>query len=186
MSSNLFKVLEKMVEIHGVRVFTQLTQTEMAQGLPDPTIVPSLPEFWDRSRMDLDYFSLFLKKNLGSIEIFSPLETLKIISELLAKGMGFISSLIVPQQDIRLPPRHLGADTVYIHRPGVILISLLIQWIKEMLILAESHPDLSQLDKRAIIQMRWALNHFGNGFQSGVYRKELVIKFIQSIRSSVS
>jgi hypothetical protein len=178
----LLEILERTIETHGMREFTLLTQKEMARGVPDPTVIPSLEEFWDRAKADLYQFSGLLKRRVIPPLFTHPLETLKRTTALFTAGTGFIFSWSVPQKDIRFSPRKAETGAIFIHRPLVVALSIFISWLIKMLELTESHPSLSLSDKNRLKLMNQVLNNFKEGFELGVYRKELLLKFFQSIR----
>lgn len=175
-SPSLIEILQKTIEIHGMREFNRLTQTEMLQGVPDPTIIPELGEFWCRARADFDYLSLFFTEIVGH-----PL----MVPELFPKSSGFLFSWLISQQDLQFFPRNSKDNSIYVHRPLVIAVTILMSWFKEILDLAESNAELTPSNRRKIRFLKWTLNHFMDGFQSGVYRKDLLIKFFKSLKNQL-
>jgi len=178
----LLEILERTIETHGSREFNQITKTEMTRGVPDPTIIPNLAEFWDRTTADLDHLGLTLRRTITPKILMRPLDFLKAATDFLPMGFGFLFSWTVPQKDIRFSSRKTETDAIFIHRPLVIALTILIAWLIQMLDLTGAHPQLSESDQKRLRLMKQGLNHFRNGFESGVYRKELLLKFLQTIR----
>lgn len=178
----LFQILEQTIEVHGLRAFHTLSQMELENGVPDPNIVPELKEFLSRSKNDVEYFLLFVRNTFTVSRLCNLRINFQEILDGLTKGMGFAFSWSITQRDIRIALKGSEKDHISLHRPLVLLVNILIAWLLEILSLARSHHALTPLDSQRLLTLTNGLGRFSEGFRLGVYRKELLIKFIQSIK----
>ncbi|NBT57816.1 hypothetical protein EBT16_03430 [bacterium] len=181
---NFLQILDEVILVHGVREFRRLTQKEMELGVSDPAIIPELPEFWDRTKHDIDHTLRALTGSLSEGTQRSLSSNLKHLRDSLLKGVGFVFSWSITQRDIRFSAGKAMMNEVYLHRPMVVGVNILLGWFMEMLTLAGAHPSLSASDSTKILLFKTFILQFSEGFKQGVYRKELLIKFIQSIKLS--
>jgi hypothetical protein len=156
-----FKTLEETIKTQGMQELSRLAQLTVSQQGSDPEIIPSLGEFWGRLRVDFDQF-LFLLGNLKYPQL------IKSVLRGIPKGAGFFFSFPIPHTDFRFSGKGSGNGAVFFHRPLISLSSL--------------NPQLSIEDKNRLVSLSNTLKYFGEGFDLGVYRKELILKLLRASR----
>jgi hypothetical protein len=170
-----FKTLEETIKTQGMQELSRLAQLTVSQQGSDPEIIPSLGEFWGRLRVDFDQF-LFLLGNLKYPQL------IKSVLRGIPKGAGFFFSFPIPHTDFRFSGKGSGNGAVFFHRPLILWTRLFISWLERMLSLSSLNPQLSIEDKNRLVSLSNTLKYFGEGFDLGVYRKELILKLLRASR----
>lgn len=170
-----FKKLEETIKTQGIQEFTRLAQITAAQPGSDPEIIPSLGEFWGRLRVDFEQFFF----RLGNMK--SPL-LIRSILRGIPRSAGFFFSFPLPHTDFRFSTKQSTKRAVFFHRPIVLWARLFLSWLEQMFFLTSQNTSLSADEQKQLALFSIYLKYFGEGFDSGVYRKELLIKFLRATK----
>jgi len=168
---SLLQLLERTIQVHGPRVWQQISLEEIKKGEPDSEIIPQFREFLDRMLTD---WLRFKSQN--------PRQMLPFIKQLLPLSAGFSFSWLLPISDICFRNRLNSNQIIYLHRPMILLARILVLWLQQMFRLAQEHSGIGKKDHERMLQINRILEQFEQGFRSGVYRKDLTVKFLRAAR----
>lgn len=168
---SLLKLLELTIQTHGPRVWQQISLEEIKKGEPDSEIIPQFREFLDR--LLADWFRLKSQ---------NPRQMIPLIKQLLPLSAGFSFSWLLPISDICFRNRLNKHQIIYLHRPMILLTRILVLWLQHMLRLVQEQQGIRKKDHERILQINQILEQFEQGFRSGIYRKDLTVKFLRAAR----
>jgi len=155
--------LERAIQVFGNREWQRITSEVLAEPSPDPLLIPSLTEFKTRA------WGEFIR-----IKHSIPLWNLKSLT-------GFLFSLPIPHWDLEFRQRGNQEKSLFFHKPLVASGFIAVRWWKSMIEKALDQREISDSEKKLLKTLLGFLIGFETGFSQGVYRKDLVIKFLLSL-----
>lgn len=168
---SLLELLELTIQTHGPRVWQQISLEEIKKGEPDSEIIPQFREFLDR------IFSDWLR-----FKSQKPSQMIPLMKQLLPLSAGFSFSWLLPISDICFRNRFNSNQIIYFHRPMILLTRIWILWLQQILRLVQEQRGIRKKDSERILQINRILDQFEQGFRSGIYRKDLAVKFLRAAR----
>lgn len=156
--------LEQTIQAFGAREWHRISKEVLASKSSDPLLIPSLPEFRKRFQGEISKLRHSLPQ--WSIQSFA----------------GFLCSLPVPHWDLEFRQRGAHHKSLFFHRPFVASGFIALRWWKCILEKALAQKEISSTEVKYLSRLLSFLNDFELGFSKGVYRKDLLIKFVLAIR----
>ena len=171
--SSVTSIIQKTIDEVGMQEWARLTQSQLRSPSSDPNLIPSREELLSRTKTDFDQF-IFSLQNL--LKKTSPAD----IVNLLSQAIGLAFSFCLPQIDLVFKPKGDLSRELFFHRPLVVYFQIVLQWWKSILSKVERHPDLTLGEKQQIQALTHTVQAFEKGSGAGIYRKDLLIKTLQS------
>jgi len=181
-SARLMSILEKTIQTRGRTEFIRLAQTCLDEPISDPEIIPSLSEFWNRTKAEALEFRARARKLIHRPGLVPNPELSQFALNAAFLSSGLIYGLILSQKDLKLFPSKQKMNAIFFHRPLVMGSELILNWSLSMLEHTQNHPEINEDDRQKIKWMSTQLHQFRKGLALGQYRKDLLIKFLRSAR----
>lgn len=171
--TSLASMIERTIDEVGMNEWARITQSLMRQPFSDPNLIPSQEEFLSRALSDWNTL-------IHSLKAFLKKPYLMDIASLIPQGLGLSCSFFLPHFDLILSPKQDKSRELFFHRPILVYFQIILQWWQSILAKVIEYPEISKEDRDRIARVLKSFQDFEKGLSAGTYRKDLVIKALQS------
>lgn len=181
-STRFITVLESTIQNNGWNEFVRLTRESVHHPSSDPEIIPSLSEFWNRTKNDVLDLKIQLKKWVHKPGLVPGPQVSQAVLNGISISSGFCWALVLSHKDLKLFTSNQKKNAIFLHRPLVLGSNVILNWMLSMLEQTKNHPDLHPSEKQKIDWLEGQIHQFKKGVSLGNYRKDLLIKFLRSTK----